>query len=296
MSRPRLLIFGATGLLGSELTRHLSDKYDIRPLGHHQCDITDSSSVDHTLASERPAIVINAAAWSDVDGCESNPDRAKLVNTEAAVGVARSCKQAGARLVFFSSDYVFGGDSSSPYVENAAPNPINEYGKTKLEAERGIQKVMPEALIVRTAWLYGPGGRDFIKSIVAAAQRSMTGKEKEPLRVVSDQVGNPTSASELSEQLNVLLDGKHGGIYHCTNVGQTSWFEYARLIVDELSLNVDVHPISSKELGRPAARPAYSVLANARLQTEGLDRMRDHEVVLREYLAHYRKRVTQNEM
>jgi dTDP-4-dehydrorhamnose reductase len=204
------------------------------------------------------------AAYTDVDGCEGNPDLAFAVNRDGAVNVAEAAKEAAARLMFLSSDYVFDGKKTSPYETGDARNPQSVYGRSKAEAEIRLLGVMPDCCIVRTSWLFGIGGRCFPDTILklAAARPAMD--------VVNDQRGCPTYAVDLARAIIDLCRKNASGVVHVTNAGDCTWFEFAQEIVRSAGLATTVRPVSSQQMARPAPRPAYSVLSPSRLQALGI--------------------------
>lgn len=273
-------------MLGRDLTEVLCSPgmgHEVIGLDLPGCDITDRQSVRRFTGDARPDAVIHCAAYTDVDGCERNPDRAMLVNGEGTRHVAEAARIAGARLVAISTDYVFDGAKRAPYLEDDPPNPRSAYGRSKLAAERAALE-QPNSLVVRTAWLYGRHGRHFVGAILERARRG------EPLRVVADQVGSPTWSRHLARALAALAAGHATGIVHATGSGQCSWHEFASAIVEEaaargLAEAVPVAPITSAQFDRPAPRPAYSVLSNARLKELGVVPLPHWRDALREFLT-----------
>ncbi len=277
----RVLVLGARGMLGRDLVPLLSRNHEVSCRDIQDFDITDRQTVVDQIGSCRPDGVINAAAYTDVDGCESKSELAFAVNAEGARNVALGCARGGCSLIHLSTDYVFDGESRTPYPpEGISPNPRNVYGASKLRGEQYIQESWENHLILRTAWMYGKHGKNFVETILRVA------REKEELRVVNDQRGSPTFTRDLSEAIIRLLEKKARGTVHVTNSGECTWFDFARRILG-LSLperGVRVIPISSKELSRPAARPAYSVLDCSRYESITGARMRHWEEALKEYL------------
>ncbi|MFQ5882332.1 MAG: dTDP-4-dehydrorhamnose reductase [Candidatus Methylomirabilales bacterium] len=252
----KVILTGAEGLLGTELTRVLDRRHQVVPVSRKDLDVT-SPGVTGALRVLQSDLVIHAAAYSDVDGCEKDPVRAFRVNVEGTAQVARACRELGLPLLYFSTDYVFDGRKGAPYREEDAANPLSVYGRSKWEGEQQVRRYIEDYFIVRTAWLYGRTGRSFIRTILTQA------KEGGELRVVHDQIGCPTSAADLAEAVTRLIEKAPFGLYHITNSGYCSWFEFAQAILAETGLSgVSVRPISSRELNRPAPRPAYSVLDN----------------------------------
>jgi dTDP-4-dehydrorhamnose reductase len=260
----RVTIFGASGLLGKALMREWSGD-TVTGLTSHAADIRDGKRVLEVVQEARPEWIVLAAAYTDVDGCESKPELAFAVNRDGAVNVAAAAKQVGARLVFLSSDYVFDGTKTTPYETGDARNPQSVYGRTKAEAEVRLLELMPDCCIARTSWLFGVGGKCFPDTILKLAASRPT------LDVVNDQRGSPTYAEDLARAIIQLCRKNATGIVHATNSGDCSWFEFAEEIVSRAGLGTTVRPVSSQQMARPAPRPAYSVLSPARLRALGIE-------------------------
>ena len=253
----RILITGANGQLGCELCRGFaSETLILKDLPDF--DLT-GSQVEEDIAGARPDLIIHAGAYTDVDGAEREPERAMAINALGTAQVARAAVRVGARLLYISTDYVFPGTQRHPYGEEDVPAPVNVYGLSKWRGEQAVAKSGADALIVRTAWLYGSMGKNFVKSIMRAALAQPS------LRVVNDQRGSPTSVEDLAAVIKATAAGSLRGILHVTNRGDCTWYEFARAIVDEMNLEVSVLPISTAEAGRLAPRPPYSVLGLQRL-------------------------------
>jgi dTDP-4-dehydrorhamnose reductase len=259
----RVAIFGASGLLGRALMREWSGD-EVVGLTSQDADIRDAAQVQSAIQGTRPQWVVLAAAYTDVDGAESNPDRALSVNRDGALNVAQAAKQAGARLLFLSSDYVFDGKKKSPYETGDARNPLGVYARSKAEAETQLLEVLPDVCIARTSWLFGVGGRCFPDTILKLAAN------RPALDVVDDQRGGPTYCIDLARAIIELCRKNATGIVHATNAGECSWFEFARAIVSEAGLTTEVRPISTQQMPRPAPRPAYSVLSAKSLKSLGV--------------------------
>jgi dTDP-4-dehydrorhamnose reductase len=272
----RVTIFGASGLLGKALMREWSGDA-VTGLGSRDADIRDEKRVRQVVLESRPEWIVLAAAYTDVDGCESNPALAFAVNRDGAVNVSAAAKEVGARLVFLSSDYVFDGKKSTPYETCDPRNPQSVYGRSKAEAEIKLLEVMPDCCIARTSWLFGIGGKCFPDTILKLA----AGRPE--LDVVNDQRGCPTYAVDLARTLVQLCRKNANGIVHVTNAGDCTWFEFAQEIVQNAGLATIVRPVNSQQMARPAPRPAYSVLSLARLQSLGIE-MPSWRDALRRYL------------
>jgi dTDP-4-dehydrorhamnose reductase len=255
----RVTIFGASGLLGKALMREWRGD-SVTGLSSSDADIRDEKRVDQLVQEQRPDWIILTAAYTDVDGCESNRDLAFAVNRDGAVIVAKAAKAAGARLLFLSSDYVFDGTKTTPYETGDARNPQSVYGRSKAEAEIGLLELLPNCCIVRTSWLFGLGGKCFPDTILKLAADRLA------LDVVNDQRGCPTYVVDLARTIIQLCRQNADGIVHATNLGDCTWFEFAEQIVQGAALTASVRPVSSRQMARPTPRPKYSVLSPSRLQ------------------------------
>ena len=258
----RILITGANGQLGCDLQRALAS-HELILMDLPTFDLT-KSSCEEQVASAKPDLVIHAAAYTDVDGAEHQPDLAMEVNGRGTEWVARGAARAKARLTYISTDYVFDGAKRTPYLENDPPNPLNAYGKSKMEGERRALVHCPNALVVRTSWLYGTHGKNFVNTVMRLAM------EQPELRVVADQRGCPTNAADLAQSLAKMLTLDIRGIVHATGTGDCTWYELASVIVSAMGRQTPIHPITTAEAGRRAARPSYSVLANCVLKQSGI--------------------------
>lgn len=272
----RVLIFGATGMLGKALMRVWTGD-EIIGLGSADADIRVPEQVDAQVQRVRPEWIVLSAAYTDVDGCELNPQLAKSVNTQGAVNVARAAVKAGARLLFVSTDYVFDGNNASPYEVDFPRNPINSYGESKAEAEKKILEILPDACIVRTSWLFGAGGKCFPDAILKLAAT------RPQIEVVNDQRGSPTYTDDLASAIVQLCRARAQGIIHCTNSGDCTWYDFAREILTQGGATTKVLPTTTEKFVRPANRPRYSVLSPASLQRHGLS-MRHWRQTLSDYL------------
>jgi len=256
----RILIIGCKGLLAGAVDSRLraTGLSSITGVDADTCDITDQQSVNASFARVKPELVINCAAFTNVDGAEKNPALANAVNGTGVGYIAQACRRHCAKMVHFSTDYVFDGMQRRPIQVNDVTGPISAYGKSKLLGEELLREHAPENwLLIRTAWLYGPNGPNFVNTIVNAAR---AGK---PLKVVNDQFGCPTFTLDLTEATLQLLEKKADGIWHVSNTGETNWFEYAKVILQEYGIDHPVEPITSADwkMIKPdsATRPLYSV-------------------------------------
>ncbi len=259
----KVLIFGSSGLLGQALLREWGGD-EVVGVSSKDVDIRDAAKVQQIVQSVHPVSIVLAAAYTDVDGCESNQEIAFAVNRDGAVNVAQAARQANTKLLFLSSDYVFDGKKTSPYETDDPRNPQSVYGRTKAEAEVRLLEVLPDCCIVRTSWLFGIGGKCFPDTILKLAAT------RPALDVVNDQRGCPTYTEDLARAVAELCRKHAAGIVHVTNAGNCSWFEFARAIVDAAGLPTEVRPVSSQQMARPAPRPAYSVLSPTSLQRLGI--------------------------
>jgi len=260
----KALILGATGLLGKALMREWNGD-EVVGLGSRDVDIRDAARVHELVQQEIPDWIVLAAAYTDVDGCEGNPELAFAVNRDGAANIAEAAKVSGAKLLFISSDYVFDGKKISPYEVSDARNPQSVYGRSKAEAELRLLEILPSVCIARTSWLFGTGGKCFPDTILKLAASRPT------LNVVNDQRGCPTYSVDLARAIIALCHKDARGILHVTNAGDCSWFEFARGIVKAAGLTTVVNPVSSAEMARPAPRPAYSVLSATTLRPYSIE-------------------------
>jgi dTDP-4-dehydrorhamnose reductase len=257
----RVLITGAAGMLGQAVTHVFTEEqYDVLPFAKSALDITNAAAVREALRTSTPNVVINCAAYTRVDDAEKEKEQAYRINGIAATQLARSCKEAGARYLYPSTDYVFDGKALEPYTPDSKPMPLNVYGRSKLAGEQGAREA-GDYLVVRTSWLYGAGSRNFVRTI---ADRVREGK---PLRVVADQRGAPTWAYDLARVFAGLLEhGAPRGTYHATNSGSTTWYDLAVEIARRLGADVAIQPCTTAEYGALAPRPAFSVLNCSRTE------------------------------
>jgi dTDP-4-dehydrorhamnose reductase len=275
----KILLFGHKGMLGSDLLSQLSRKHEITGLDKDEIDIVSARECEKAIAEKMPDIVINAAAYTNVDACETAEKECFSVNAEAVKNIAAACRKNNIRIVHFSTDYVFDGMGSEPYQEDHPCNPINIYGASKLAGERYLQSLSNNYILVRTAWLYGQNGKNFVRAILDKAETTNM------LEVVDDQTGSPTWSRDLAAAVDLLIDRKVTGIFHLTNRGSCSWFQFAEKILQEAGLSeVRVLPIKSVQLMRPAKRPQYSVLSMQKfIRTTGKT-MQPWQLALQDYL------------
>lgn len=272
----KILLTGSQGMLGCDLSEVLAG-HDLTAAPRNTLDITNAEEVSEAVASVD--VVVNAAAYTDVDGAESHPELAFSINAEGPRNLARACRELGARLIQVSTDYVFDGTASEPYGEDAPRNPVSVYGKSKAAGEEAVLDEHPDgSLIVRTAWLYGRHGSSFPATMLKLAAN------RDTIDVVDDQIGQPTWTMDLARQIGLLIDhGVPSGIFHGTNAGQTSWFEFARSIFRHAGLDPErIHPTTSAAFPRPAARPHWSVLGHDAWDDVGIGAPRNWQEALDE--------------
>jgi dTDP-4-dehydrorhamnose reductase len=270
-----ILVIGANGMLGHDLMKVLEG--EVRGLDLPDIDITSLESVRRVLLTLKPKIIINSAAYTDVDGCEANVEQAMAVNGEGVGLLALTAREIGAKLVQISTDYVFDGSKGTPYLEDDPVGPLSIYGESKLAGELNAA-MAPEHLIVRTQWLYGVHGKNFVETMLRLAG------EKSELSVVDDQIGSPTWSYDLALSIKTLLDKGSSGVYHVSNSGYCSWKEFAEAIFEESGLKVKVNRMTTKELNRPANRPLYSTLDCSKLEHDSGCRLQGWREALRKYL------------
>jgi dTDP-4-dehydrorhamnose reductase len=278
----RVTLFGASGLLGQELVHEFSGNKSsadqLTAPTSKEADLRDHARVRAVIRDARPDWIILSAAYTDVDGCESNRDLSFAVNCEAAVNVAQAAREAGSRLLFLSTDYVFDGSKRSPYETGDPRNPTGVYGESKARAEERLLEILPEVCIARTSWLFGHGGKCFPATILKLAST------RPEISVVNDQRGSPTFTRDLASALVQLCRADAQGIVHVTNSGNCTWYDFATEIVRMSGLPTAVKPVTTAEFPRPARRPAYSVLSPDSLHAHNV-RMPEWPDALRRYLS-----------
>jgi dTDP-4-dehydrorhamnose reductase len=282
----RFVVFGASGLLGQQLIPELSRSHPdnknltdqvIAP-SSKVADLRDHDRVHDLIRNSQPDWIILSAAYTDVDGCESNRELAFAVNCASAVNVANAAREAGARMMFLSSDYVFDGSKRSPYEISDVRNPSSVYGETKARAEEEILKILPDVCVARTSWLFGPGGKCFPATILKLAE------SRPEISVVNDQRGSPTFTRDLASALVQLCRASARGIIHVTNAGNCTWYDFAVELVRASGLPTVVKPVTTEQFPRPARRPEYSVLSADSLQAYNI-RMPEWQDAMKRYLA-----------
>jgi dTDP-4-dehydrorhamnose reductase len=278
-----LLVIGAKGMLGRDLVGVLHSSFpddEIVGWDIEEIDIQKEEESVSKIEKLRPDIVIHTAAYTDVDGCERDEERAFAVNAEGTKYVAWAAARCRAKMVYLSTDYVFDGNKREPYLESDLPHPLNVYGRSKLQGEQYAQELVKDGLIIRTQWLYGRHGKNFVGSILHQA------REKKALSIVNDQIGSPTYTTDLARAISVLIQFDAQGIFHVTNSDRCTWFTFGQTILNLSGMNeVKVIPISSEELHRPAVRPSYSVFNCQKLKEKTGLTLRPWSEALKDYLA-----------
>ncbi|MGU3471602.1 dTDP-4-dehydrorhamnose reductase [Paenibacillus sp. D51F] len=275
----KVVVTGAGGQLGCELALWSpSDRYEVVGLTRHELDITSEASCRKVIASLKPDVVIHCAAYTDVDQAESDEEGAMAVNAAGSGFVAEAAQAAGAKLIYISTDYVFGGNGTRPYQVDDPVEPRTIYGKSKLAGETISAERNERTFVVRTSWVYGRYGANFVKTMLKL------GNERDSLKVVSDQKGSPTYTKDLAAFLLELAETDAYGIYHASNSGSCTWYEFAKAIFEESGMATEVVPCTSEEFVRPAPRPRYSVMDLSRIREEGLSELPEWREALRAFL------------
>lgn len=278
----KVLITGANGQLGKELVELFSKKnFEVYGCGRDKMDITNQEQVKNIINTIKPSIVIHPAAHTKVDLAESEPEQAFLINTYGTRNVAVAAEEVGAKFVYVSTDYVFDGTGTKPYNEFSPTSPLGVYGKSKLAGEQFVRDFHSKFFIVRTSWVYGRYGENFVKTMLKL------GKERQALSVVSDQIGCPTYTLDLANSILELVSTEKYGVYHVSNSGSCSWFEFAQAIFKEAELEVQVNPCSTSDFPRSADRPAYSVLEHMAIKLNQFSPLRPWEEGLSAFIKSY---------
>jgi dTDP-4-dehydrorhamnose reductase len=280
MSPLKVVITGAQGQLGIELVSLFKGEKSIEVigLGRKDLDVTDYNQVLKKIDELMPDIVIHTAAYTDVDFAEEEPDTAFLVNGIGTKNLVMAVSKVGSKFVYLSTDYVFNGKCNKPIDEFETPHPLGVYGQTKLVGENYVKEYLSKFYIVRTSWVFGKHGKNFVKTMLKLS------KEKNQIRVVDDQIGSPTYTLDLAQCILRLIFTESYGIYHVTNTGYCSWYEFAKAIFEEVNIAVDLVPCKTTEFQRKAPRPKYSVLKDTQLSVHGLPTMRNWRVALTEFI------------
>jgi dTDP-4-dehydrorhamnose reductase len=274
-----VLVTGFNGQLGYDVVKELTAKgHEAVGVGRSELDITDESAVSSYVQNLSPEAIIHCAAYTNVDAAETDQEGAYKVNALGTKYLADAAKFVGAKMVYVSTDYVFDGAGTEPYEVDHPTKPLGVYGETKLAGEKLLQETLEKYFIVRTAWVYGVNGNNFVKTMLKL------GQDRKELGVVYDQVGSPTYTVDLAKLLVELIDSEKYGVYHASNEGVCSWHEFAVEIFKQAGMEIQVNPLTSDQFPRPAARPKYSVLSKKKIEEEGFTPLRDWKEALREYL------------
>ena len=277
----KILVTGARGMLGTDLCALLPQQHEVIAVDLPEMDITDTTGTMAMIDLHRPEMVIHCAAYTDVDGCEREPDRAYRVNAFGTWNVAAACHKYDIKLVYISTDFVFDGEKGAPYDEFDRPNPIGVYGRSKYVGEELVRQLVAKHIIIRTSWLFGLNGRNFVCSI------HLGGMVRDELQVVADQVGCPTYTVDLAEAIAGLAGTELYGTYHITNAGACSWAQFAEEIVRQAGSKAKVIPIPSLEWNSPTRRPKDSRLRHLALEMQGRDNIRPWQEALAEFLKKF---------
>ena len=287
-------------MLGSDLLLKLSAEHEVIGMDKEEIDIVSAKECKNAIKETAPDIVINAAAYTNTDGCETARKECFAVNADAVKNIAESCQSKKIHIIHFSTDYVFDGNAKQPYKEDDKCNPINVYGESKLVGESYLQSLSDNYLLIRTSWLYGIKGKNFVQAIMEKAKAKnfiddtmvkakATANKPSTISVVDDQIGSPTYTKDLAAAVALLIEKNAKGIFHVTNRGSCTWHQFAMKILQESGFdNVEVRPIKSDQLQRPAKRPAYSILSMQKfIQTTGKI-MQPWQLALQDYLKGYK--------
>lgn len=274
----KILITGSNGMLGHDLIKVLKPNHELILTNSKNLDITDKDKTINFIRENSPDLVINAAAYTDVDDCEDNQNRAFSVNAEGVKNLAIGCKEVDCPLLQISTDYVFKGNKSEPLVEDDEIGPISVYGKSKLQAEESIVEILEKYFIIRTAWLYGVNGKNFPKTMLELS------KNNKEISVVYDEIGSPTYTLDLANAISDLIETDYYGIYHLTNSDYCSWCEFAKYIFKIANKDINVIPVTASEFARLAPRPSYSVLKNKNWTDKGFAPLRSYKEAIVDYI------------
>ncbi len=281
----RILLIGSTGMLGSDCREVLSEDYEIIAPERKELDIISWDRVIETLQEVNPDIILNCAGFSNVDACETEPFKVRKVNVEGPRNLAQGAARFKCKLVHISTDYVFNGKKNvpQPYFEDDATDPLSAYGKSKMDSEVGVRENAPDYAIVRTSWLYGRNGANFIHSILTNA----LGKKMKPLKIINDQFGSPTWTLTVARQIKELLKRDAKGTFHATSEGHCTWFDFTKIIFKKLKIKVPLEPMSMADYPYVAKRPVNCILENRLLKKQGLNLMPEWQKDIKAYLSKF---------
>ncbi|TDF96219.1 dTDP-4-dehydrorhamnose reductase [Paenibacillus piri] len=277
----RVLVTGAYGQLGRDVVDIFREKHEVLGFGRNELDITDPNHCQQMIQEYRPDVIIHCAAYTAVDLAESEEDQAYLVNAYGTRNVAVAAEKMGCKICYISTDYVFDGSSANPYKEYDNTNPTSVYGKSKRAGENLIQTLSSKYFIVRTSWVYGQHGNNFVKTMLKIS------KERDKLSVVNDQIGSPTFTEDLAKFLLELVNSEKYGIYHASNSGSCSWYDFAKAIFEESNIAITVQPCTTEDFPRPAPRPKNSVMDHLSIRADGFKDLRPWREALTEFLQKY---------
>ncbi|MBI4773041.1 MAG: dTDP-4-dehydrorhamnose reductase [Deltaproteobacteria bacterium] len=285
----RILITGACGQLGTDLSEVIGRSDQVWALGRNEFDLTRPEQIGDVLASIKPDVVVNCSAYTNVDDCQNRPAICRDINEQGTGRLARSAESLGCRLIHISTDYVFDGRRAvpEPYTEDDVPSPISVYGESKLRGEQLVQAYCTRFAILRTAWLYGIHGRNFLKTILRLALQH----SENSIKVVDDQHGSPTWSRTLARQIRAVIENGAEGVFHATAEGHCTWYELTRAFLDRMGVRTRVAPCTTAEFPRPAPRPANSILENRRLKALDIHMMRSWETDLADFVERYSDRL-----
>lgn len=285
----KVLICGKSGQLGTDCQQAFGQKIEVIAPDEKEFDITNSEAVERIALSVSPDVILNCAAYTMVDACETERELAWNINVKGPENLARAADRCGARIIHISSDYVFDGKKRvpEPYAEGDATGPLSYYGITKLESELAVRKMTDKHIIIRTAWVYGINGRNFLKTML---RLSVNNPEK-ALKVVNDQYGSPTWSYRLAEQIGKLIEVNAMGTYHASSEGYCTWYELAKYFLEKMDVKHKIFPCSTDEYPTPAARPKNSILENSRLKKEKINLMRDWRKEVDTFVINFKERL-----
>ncbi len=285
----KIIVTGAEGQLGHDVKKIMSqNNHEVFAFGRKDLDITSNDSVLQTITELKPDVIVHCAAYTNVDKAEDDKEMAYKVNAEGTKFIAEAAERVGAKVAYISTDYVFDGSAETPYEVKDQKSPLGVYGDSKSRGEDYIQEISSKYYIIRTAWVYGSNGKNFVKTMLNLAD------EHTELKIVNDQKGSPTYTYDLAKLILVLSSTEDYGIYHGTNSGECTWYDFAKEIFEIKHLNIKVNPCSTKEFPRPAPRPKYSVLGSKSLSYIDVEPLRHWKDALREYLLNEETYETSN--
>lgn len=279
----KVLVTGGKGQLGVDVTTILQNKlYEVYSFGKDELEITDAQKVFSVFDEIKPDIVVHAAAYTQVDKAEEDEDRAFAVNAIGTRNLAVACEKHNAKMIYISTDYVFDGNTQRPYHEFSLTNPLSVYGKSKLAGEHYVQNLSSKYFILRTSWVYGKYGNNFVKTMLAIA------KDRSEINVVNDQYGSPTYSVDLANFISIIMNSELYGIYHFSNSGYCSWYEFAKAIFELANLeHIKVNPVTTFDFPRPAPRPAFSVMDHMTMRNSGFGYTRHWKEALEDFINDY---------